>query len=354
MKILLKSLATLCMLISFFVPSKVFAADTEETQTTYISVSANGYLQPGIYKMTNTTLQPIIKGNVYKAHSKNFPGYNLEITQGKKVSYKKSNGFNAESYITTPYNYPVAVGNTIYFTKFVKKFYYGSYQCGGGTENIFNLYKIENGKVSKVNNDAISDGQGNPLYSSNGNLYYIVGKGLNSSYQVVELSTTGEKTTLLKNVSDFWMDGSQAYYQKSGKIYNFNLETKKSIVIKKSMKRDFYSNSICEEANYSKVTSGLLYEDFDEDFNYIYYFYNYSTGQSTKLSISSVYILDLSISNNLSLVYNSDKEKYYIYNLDGKKLKTLSIPENSQFLSVSLDDHKITYLSGTKVEILSF
>ncbi|MBS4218322.1 DUF5011 domain-containing protein [Bacillus sp. FJAT-49711] len=34
--------------------------------STYISVEANGSIQPGIYKLTNTKLEPVVKGDVYK------------------------------------------------------------------------------------------------------------------------------------------------------------------------------------------------------------------------------------------------------------------------------------------------
>jgi hypothetical protein len=56
----------------------------------------------------------------------------------------------------------------------------------------------------------------------------------------------------------------------------------------------------------------------------------------------------------LSYYYDNDEYTYFLYDLNGKKLKTLNMPKSAQIIDISLSKREIKYLSGTIVKILKF
>ena len=313
----------------------------EKASSKYISIEANGKIQPGIYKLTNTKLEPIVKGNVYKWKYIDGVG-----TKGTKVSFKNSSGFSRWEYLTEEYAYPVEIGNTVYFAKFEKMKEYGA----GGSENLYKLYKYSNGKVTKVNDDYISDGQGTPLFTYNGNLYYFQGQGLESNYNVIKLMNN-KKSTLLKNVEDFWIAGSKAYYLNDGKIYHYNWSTKKSTAIE--TKYYFHGLYAYDDANYIKASNGIIYDLYSD----YYYYYDYSTRKTTKIATDGPLPIDILPNKNIMLTREwADWGgcTYYLYDPKGKRLKTLNIPKKAQVIDISLAKREVIYLSDTTIKILKF
>lgn len=368
MKKYFRILMAVLLCVSILTPISTSAT----SKTYYYSVDGTSKVKPGIYKGTiNGKGTAVLKESVYKSVylEKSPISVNGPYVFTKKGAVAKSSDYkNPYSLITNPIQNVQQNGKDLYFTKFLYETAYMGSMCGGGSTHILEIYKRNsNGKVTKVVSDKVTSNTNQSYYVKDKYIYYAkLNKDPLGEYNIVRSTLDGKtKTTLKKNVDDFWINGKYIFYVYKNALYKMDLNGKNSKKYS-NLKVELYNMNGCTPGNYNVIVSGenypgLIVEDYEKD-QVIYL--DFSTGKTTKLSIKfieGIYALDVKKQRNINIVRDEKASKYTmgLFDFKGKLIKKAKATLNFEYwdghiLSADASKGEVIYIDGSNLKKIKF
>ncbi|WP_158555958.1 DUF5050 domain-containing protein [Peribacillus glennii] len=350
------------LLLSTVLPTAAFGASNE----VYYPVIGSSKTSPGIYKAV-----PNGKASLVQKETR----YVLKRTSNPPIALKDTNVYTVNSRVAKstdkypnqmPLQHVQQVGKDVYFARFLFRGEYAG-GCGGGYADILEIYKrSSSGKISKVTTDRVSSDAADIFKVSGSYLYYakVENAGF-GNFTIMKSRLDGKnKRVLQKGVSDFWINGTYIYFEKSGKLYRMALDGKglKSF----SFKTKLYGDGGCDGGNYTVGENGVSVSGYVND-KYVNYFFDYATGKITTQLSGGLkddrhpYILDMDV-NKKRLVaqtfLDDGGDQVSVYDFSGnliKKLHKVDFWGGGPILhSVDAKKGEFLYIDGSSLKLIKF